>query len=81
MQVLESVGCFFDVETIMVYPMYADGRWYPNEGTDVGECSDEWWSRLSAEDLDTVSNATNKYYGGGLPDNAFSTYVENLNWN
>ena len=81
MKVLESVGCYFDVETIMVYPMYADGRWYPNEGTNVADCSDEWWSRLSEVDLDTVSNATNEYYGGGLPDDAFSTYVENLNWN
>jgi len=81
MQVLESVGCYFDVETIMVYPMYADGRWYPKEGTDVGECSDEWWAGLSEVDLKTVTDATNEYYGGGLPDDAFGKYVENLNWN
>ena len=28
-----------------------------------------------------VSNATNEYYGGGTPDDAFGKYVENLNWN
>ena len=81
MKVLESVGCVFNVETITVYPQYVDGRHYENEGTNVADCSDEWWSRLSEVDLKTVTDATNEYYGGGTPDDAFSTYVENLNWN
>ena len=81
MQVLESVGCYFDVETMMVYPMYADWCWFEDEGTNVADCTDEWWSRLSEVDLKTVTDATNEYYGGGTPDDAFSTYVENLNWN
>lgn len=81
---LHSVGCYFDVKNILVYAYPPYHPCSEGIGTDVAECSDEWWSRLSPEDLDTVSNATNEYYGGGTPDDtddAFGTYVANLNWN
>ena len=84
MIVLESVGCYFNDETITVYPILVDGGWYTNEGVDVADCSDEWWSRLSEGDLEIVSEATNSYYGGGSTDtndDAFDVYVSNLNWN
>ena len=78
---LHSVGCYFNTSNMEVsayspYDPLAEGM-----GTNVADCCDEWWSRLSEVDMDTVSNATNEYYGGGTPDDAFSTYVANLNWN
>ena len=77
---LHSVGCYFNVDTLEVsaYSPYDSLDW---TRTNVADCDDEWWSRLSEVDLKTVTDATNEYYGGGLPDDAFSTYVENLNWN
>jgi len=78
---LHSVGCYFNVDTLEVsayspYDPLAEGM-----GTNVADCDDEWWSRLSEVDMDTVANATNEYYGGGLPDDAYEKYVANLNWN
>jgi hypothetical protein len=65
MKVLESVGCVFNVETITVYPWCVDGTCDENYGTNVADCSDEWWSRLSPRDLVTVVTSTNAYYGVG----------------
>ena len=78
---LHSVGCYLDLSNLLVYAYPPYHPCSEGIGTEVGECSDEWWSRLSEVDLKTVTDATNEYYGGGLPDDAFSTYVENLNWN
>jgi len=77
---LHSVSCYFNVDTLEVsaYSPYDSLDW---TRTNVADCDDEWWSRLSEVDLKTVTDATNEYYGGGTPDDAFSTYVENLNWN
>ena len=74
---LHSVGCYLDLSNLLVYAHpISEGM-----GTNVADCTDEWWSRLSEVDMDTVANATNEYYSGGLTDDAYEKYVENLNWN
>lgn len=47
---LESVGCVFNTENNMVYPILKDGTYDMENGILITECCDEWEESLSIED-------------------------------
>ena len=56
---LKSVGCMFDDQTMLVYPMFSDmgqqmyGKVYDDTNpTHLNDCSDEWYENL--DDHDTL---------------------------
>jgi len=49
---LESVGCWFDSKSEMVYPMLVNGDFAEDQGTNIyDDMSDEWFESLSPKDF------------------------------
>jgi hypothetical protein len=72
-EILKSVGCVIEAETIMVYPYHYDPKLrYKNEGRHLEDCTDEWWESLSTKDRMTVA-----YVWGNRPSPAVTYEIVN----
>lgn len=66
---LHSVGSVIDMETLQVVPQWSEcevswSSYINEEGVHLADCTDEWWSSLSPQDLQITTKATNRHHGG-----------------
>jgi hypothetical protein len=54
MKELDSVGCYYDPENQIVYPMLKDKKPDLDNGVFLKDCSDEWFEKLSINDCKKI---------------------------